>query len=199
MHTLDIIIAIISLLFFILGIKRGMITEIIRLLAMASGFIVGFLYYVDFSHYLQAIRVPSNIRNAISFVILYICAALIVLGIGFVIKKAVHLTPLGIVDRILGGIIGLLKAMIITWVVCLSIASFTAKKVQSDFSRSVVYSTFIKLPPVLTLSNITGAQKTIKNILSKGQELDIKEAGEKIKRFHQVVDSAKQVEKSVAK
>jgi membrane protein required for colicin V production len=199
MHTLDIIIAVISLFFLILGIKRGLIGEIIRLLAMASGFIVGFFYYEDFSPYLQVIRVPSNIRNAISFVILYVCAALLVLGIGWLIKKAVHLTPLGIIDRILGGLVGLLKAMMIAWVVCLSISSFTAKKFQSDFSRSVMYSTFKKLPPVLTLGSITDAQKTIKNILSKGPDLDINEAGKKIKHFHQVIDSAKLAEKPAEK
>jgi uncharacterized membrane protein required for colicin V production len=195
MHTLDIIFAIISLLFLILGIKRGLIGEIIRLLAMVSGFVAGFLYYENFSSYLQAVRVPSNIRNALSFLILYVCAALLVLGIGWLIKKAVHLTPFGLVDWILGGLVGLLKAMMIAWVVCLSISSFTAKKVQSDFRRSVVYSTFKKLPPVLTLSRITNAQKTIKNILDKGPDLDVKEAGKKIKHFHQVVDSAKQAEK----
>lgn len=164
MHTLDIIFLIMSSVFIIIGIKRGLIGEIIRLSAMIGGFIVAFLYYPDVSAYLPLARVPLSIKNGISFLVVYIIVALIIIALGWGVKRIVHLTVLGWVDRVFGAAIGFFKAAMIAWVFCLSISSFPVERVENNLTKSLVYRTYKNLPHTIKLNNIIKYRSTLKKL-----------------------------------
>lgn len=165
MHTIDIIFAVIGIIFIIIGIKRGLSGEIVRVLAMVLGFVIALLYFNEITPYLSALRVPLHIKNAIAFFLLYASVALLILFIGWVIKKAINLTVFGWIDRILGGCLGVFKTLIIAWAVCLSIASFPVKRLQSDLSNSIIYSTYQRLPSTLHLKAVLGAKEAVRSLL----------------------------------
>jgi len=176
MHTLDIIFAIIGIVFLFIGIKRGLTGELFRIVAMVAGFIAAFLYYNEVAKFLTGIKLPLHIKNAIGFFLLYLAVAVLILLVGWLIKKVINMTVFGWVDRLLGGGIGLFKAAIIAWAVCLSISSFPSKTVRSDFSKSVVYSTYKKLPQNFHLKAMLAAKDSVRSFLQfrKHESIDKK-------------------------
>jgi len=123
--------------------------------------------------------------------LLYIIAFLFVLLIGWVVKKAVHLTPLGWVDHIFGGAIGLLKALIIFWVVCLSVSSFPKSADRFHAARSHVYKTYKKLPDALKLVYLTGVRDALKKNVDKDVPRKVLQAKKAIEDLKDKVDSVK--------
>jgi uncharacterized membrane protein required for colicin V production len=164
-HTIDIIFAVIGVIFIIIGIKRGLTGEIIRVVAMVLGFIIALLYFSEITPYFSVLKVPQHIINALAFFIVYAIVALLILLAGWLIKKAINLTPFGWVDRILGGCVGVFKTVLIAWVVCLSISSFQVKRLQGDLSHSIIYSTYKKLPPNLHLKAVLATKEAVRSLL----------------------------------
>ena len=70
------------------------------------------------------------------------------------LKKAVHLTPLGWVDSVFGGAIGGVKTVMIFWVICLTVASLPQSKYTGGARRSFVYRTYEELPRTVKLSGL---------------------------------------------
>src|SRR5664279_672487 len=114
MHTIDILFFIACLFFIITGIRRGLIGEIFRLLALVAGFCAAFLFYAEIARYISFGK--PYFPNALAFIVIFLIAALSIIGIGWIIKKIIHLTPLGWADYLFGGILGLAKATFIFWV-----------------------------------------------------------------------------------
>lgn len=178
MHTLDIVFSVFALIFVTIGIKRGFIGEIIRLAAMIGGFLGAFLYYNDFSVLIQFIKLPSYIRNALSFTILYIAIVLSFLTLGWLIKKVVHLTLLGWLDRLLGAMLGLLKTVLLAWIVCLSISTFN--RTEANFNKSGVYRTFKSLPSVMRLTELNRTRNHLRNLIDPNYKEKVKNRVEKV-------------------
>lgn len=179
MHTFDIIFSAFALIFIAIGIKRGFIGEVIRLIAMIGGFFGAFLYYNDFSTLIQFIKIPAYIRNALSFTILYVAIALSIIGIGWIIKKIVHLTLLGWLDRLLGAALGFLKTVLLAWIICLSISTF--HKIEINFNKSVVYSIYKSLPSTMRLSELTRTRANLRKLLDPNYKEKVKNRVEKVK------------------
>jgi len=167
MHTLDIIFLIISSIFIIIGIKRGLIGEVIRLSAMIFCFIVAFLYYPDLAARLSLAKIPLSIKNGISFLIIYIVTALVIIASGWGFKKIIHLTVLGWIDRVFGAAIGFLKAVLIAWAFCLSVSSFPLKRIENDFGKSLVYRLYKNLPHPVKLNGIIKYRSALKKLKEK--------------------------------
>ena len=102
---------------------------------------------------------------------------LIIIAIGWALKKIVRLVLLGWLDRMLGALIGLAKTALIAWAVCLSISSFPAKSIQSDFQKSYVYRSYKKLPEALSLKGITRTRSSIKGLQQKNLTKRFKKQG----------------------
>ncbi len=179
MHTLDIVFSVFALIFIFIGIKRGFIGEIIRLVAMIGGFFGAFLYYNDLSIVLQFIKLPSYIRNALSFTILYIAIALSFIALGWLLKKIVHLTLLGWLDRLLGALLGFLKTVLIAWIVCLSISTF--HRTEANFSKSTVYQVFKSLPSTMRLTELTKTRNHLRKLIDPNYKEKVKNKVEKVK------------------
>jgi membrane protein required for colicin V production len=51
-----------------------------------------------------------------AFIIIFVVVFLVVSIGGRILSKVIHFTPLGIIDRILGGVLGLIKGLVICFV-----------------------------------------------------------------------------------
>ena len=170
MHTFDIIILIIISIFVIIGIKRGFIVEVFRLFAMIGGFVIAFIYYKDISHFIPLSKIPLQVLNGIAFVLLYIATAVGLLCIGWGLKKLIHFSLLGWIDRLLGACVGICKALLIAWVACLSISSFPLKRIQHDFGKSFIYRYYKHLPSSFELDGITKVRDTLRKIAASEKQ-----------------------------
>ena len=169
MHVLDIIIAVITALLIFTGLKRGLIGEVVRLSAMIVGIFIAFLYYQDLAMHppLRLIQVQPVIRNALAFIVIYCLCAVAIIIAGWLIIKIVRLTPLGWIDRLVGGGIGLLKGSLIAYVICLSISSFPLRRIQNDFNNSLIYRGFKSLPKGFCLKSLLHNRARIRTMFDK--------------------------------
>lgn len=190
MHTIDILFLITSIFFIIIGIRRGLVGEVFRLLALIAGFCAAFLFYTE-----AAACIPFGkpyIANALAFIIIFLIAAVIIIGIGWVIKKIIHLTPLGWVDQLFGGAIGLVKAMFIFWVVCLSFASFPATVKKMKVNKSIIFSTYKKIPLALKLDAMLQVRDSIKKGMGLNIPAQLQKTRDQVEKLKSQVDSVKQ-------
>ena len=104
MNWLDIVIAIISIIFGILGLWKGAIRASIAIVGLIVGIALA-------GHYYQSLALSLSPEGAawsgIAAYAIILIATLVVAGIiGWIIAKIVHVTILGWVDRLLGLLIG---------------------------------------------------------------------------------------------
>jgi uncharacterized membrane protein required for colicin V production len=152
MQILDILFIAAAAFFVFTGSRRGLIGEVFRLAGLAAGFIAAFLYFQKLGN-LFGFSQPQ-VANAIAFTIIFLAVLLAVICTGMLLKKAIHLTPLGWVDSLFGGVIGGAKAVLIFWVICLSCAALPPTKFISGARRSIVFQIYKKLPPTAKLAGL---------------------------------------------
>lgn len=193
MHILDIILTILGIIFLFLGIKRGLIGELIRLLAMTVGVIVAFLYTHEVIQWscIKNLHLQHELKQIIIFLSIYLICAIIIVLIGRILKRIVHCTPLGWIDRILGAVIGLLKTGIIAYVVCLSISALPIRWVHDTTNDSFIYSTYRTLPASLSLKSLLKKRTNLRTMSKKKPAVNTISMTKKLEHFKTIVDSTK--------
>lgn len=110
MNSFDIIVLLLLTWGFINGFRKGLIIEVSRFLALIFGLWVAFIFSREASLFLaNYIDTSPQILNGISFLLLFV---LIVIAISIVAKamtKILKLAALGLLNRMLGGVFGVLK------------------------------------------------------------------------------------------
>jgi uncharacterized membrane protein required for colicin V production len=193
MHTLDIFFLIGAAFFVFVGIRRGLVGEIFRLAAIIAGFFAGFLYYPDLAAVLNI--ASPYLSTAVSFSIIYIAVFMLVLGAGWIVRKIVHLTPLGWFDYLFGGIIGLAKTAIIFWIICLSFATFPASMKKFHFKHSLVYKAYTALPAMMKIDRMIEVRNSLRKTSDRSVPKTITNTRKGIEQLKHKVDSAKKVER----
>ena len=118
MNTLDLILIIILALAFINGLKKGLVSQITGLISLLLGIWISSKFMIPVSDWLsQYIETTKNIINIISFLIIFI---VVILGMNFIAKiveKCLNIIMLGWLNKLLGGVLGLLTGIIIIGVI----------------------------------------------------------------------------------
>ncbi len=157
----DMVIGVIAIVFGIIGAKRGLIREVFRFAAFLIGFFVAFLYFRDLQGVMGGFAQNRQLVAATAFIILFIAVFLVVTLAGYLLRKFTDTVSLGWVDHVCGLIFGLLKVGVIAWAACLSIESLPVKKVQDEFSRSVVYNGYKAMPKSFNLDSMEKMRRDI--------------------------------------
>ena len=125
MNYLDIIIAIVLLLFALKGLRRGIIIEVVTLLAFGAG-IYGAMHFSDFTaaHLQDFMEINPNYLNTIAFVLTFIILVVVVNLIGMLVAKAVKSLNLGFFDRLGGFLFGIIKGVLLCSVVLMVLNNF---------------------------------------------------------------------------
>ena len=92
------------------GFRRGLLLEVISLVALLIGIIGGLKLLNEALPVMRGIF--GDLFGILPFFTFLVVFALIILGVklvGLLVKKAIDFTPLGIVDYVLGGVLGALK------------------------------------------------------------------------------------------
>lgn len=118
MSWLDIVLAIPLLWFTYKGFKNGFIIELASLAALVLGIYLAMHFSFYTEEYLRDnFEIAENYLYIVSFAITFIIVALLVFIAGKIIHKLVSIIALGFLNRLLGGIFGLLKTAIVLSVI----------------------------------------------------------------------------------
>jgi len=115
MNSLDIGILLIASVFFIRGIFRGFVFELVTVVGLILGYIISITYLSLLAGYILTFfpSVPETVVNPISFFILFVGTNLLLRLVSNIITKTLKIAMLGWLNRFLGGLLGMLKSVII--------------------------------------------------------------------------------------
>ena len=152
MNYLDIIIALVLILFGIKGLRKGLIIEVASLLAFGVG-IYGAMHFSDFtaSHLQDFMDIKPQYLNTIAFVLTFIILVVVVNLIGRLIAKLIESLDLGFFDKLGGFLFGVLKGVLLcsTFVLVLNNLQWTGIIKEEVREGSFLYQHVEKTVPYL--------------------------------------------------
>jgi len=161
MELVDIVSFIIIIGFLLWGMKKGFIREISEI----AGLIIAFLL----SMY---IPIKLNIglwKYLVSFLIYFL-----ILSIGFtILSRIVNKTPLALIDKMLGALVGMIKGLIIIIILFLIISVMPEPNNYKTLEGSVFYNITLGIKPVLKgflQRKMTGLIPEKKQLLPNGRK-----------------------------
>ncbi|MDY6950893.1 MAG: CvpA family protein [Thermodesulfobacteriota bacterium] len=127
MNALDVVICLIGGFCLIRGIFRGSIREITSIVGVFVGFYGAYTYYPLLASWLSEFIVNQPYLNIISFLLAFIIVFLAVGLVGVILKQLLKGAKLGWSDRILGAVLGSVKAALVVSVLLIPIMTFLPK------------------------------------------------------------------------
>ncbi|WP_456324319.1 CvpA family protein [Desulfonauticus submarinus] len=124
MNFLDIVFIIIITFFLLRGIYRGLVQEVSSIVALFLGFLLANKYWQNVLPYVEKILPPSSWTNVISYFVVLLGVMLGVYIISTILKHILKIAFLGWLDKIAGGSLGLLKAIILCSIILMIMTSF---------------------------------------------------------------------------
>ncbi|MBN1199150.1 MAG: CvpA family protein [Bacteroidales bacterium] len=118
MQVIDIVILVFAGLMVILGFRKGLIISLATLVAL----ILGIYAAVYFSHFASGILksafdISSSYLPVISFSVTFLAVLIAVLLVGKLIEKVVSVIGIGFLNHLAGGLLGLVKSVLILSVI----------------------------------------------------------------------------------
>ena len=125
MNYLDIIIAIILLLFGVKGFRKGLIIEVVTLLAFAVG-IYGAMHFSDFTaeHLKEFMEINPKYLNTTAFVLTFILLVILVNIIGRMVTKLIQAMNLGFFNKLGGALFGIAKGVLLCSIMVMVLNNF---------------------------------------------------------------------------
>ncbi|MDX1760753.1 MAG: CvpA family protein, partial [Christiangramia sp.] len=158
MNTVDIILSLVLLYGLVRGFFRGLLTE----LASLIGIVAGIYGAVHFSHFLGEILSrhvdwETQYINLISFAITFVIIVFLVSLAGKMLTKVAAFAALGIVNKLLGGVFGLIKSAFVASVIIMFFKA-TNERIEivedKTLEESILYDPVQSIAPVILPSII---------------------------------------------
>lgn len=110
------------------GFRKGLIFEVCTLLALALG-IWGGIHFSDYvaDYLIERFNTDTELMPVLSFGIVFIAIVILVHLLGKLLEKVINLTALGVVNRILGALLGMAKVGLVISVLLLIVNRLSPK------------------------------------------------------------------------
>jgi membrane protein required for colicin V production len=177
MNGLDIAILCILGFTLIRGIMTGLVQSVSGVIGAVAGFYGAYFYYPVLAKFLGKWVEPGSVLNIASFFVIFCAVVIVVTIIGRLLKWVMKIVFLGWVDKLGGGLIGLLKGGIIVAVLVIALTSFLPPKssVLKNSSLLPYVSGFSEVmmelvPSDFKSSSFSVNMETIKKLREKAEE-----------------------------
>jgi len=117
MTSLDAVFIVVFVIFFARGIWTGLVSQLAFLAALVLGFAAAGSFYEKLSPLTLKFVDHPKAAFFVTFALLFLLVYLIVIFTGRGLKRVVKISMLGWVDRLMGGVLGLGKALFLTTLV----------------------------------------------------------------------------------
>lgn len=153
MSVLDIILLALLLLGLIGGFRKGFFVEVASLVALIAG-VYGAIHFSNFAGDFLMDKVDWNEKtvNIIAFAITFIVIVLVIALAGKALTKLADFAALGILNKLLGALFGLLKMAVILSVILIIFDSFNTTLPfadEEDLEDSTFYEPIKSLVPTI--------------------------------------------------
>jgi membrane protein required for colicin V production len=152
---LDIIIAIPIILGIILGVMRGLIKEVLAIVGIILGIVVARIYAGDAAAWLQQVSTwDINLLKPIAAFFIFIAVAIVCNLLARLLTKLFKLISLSWVNRLVGGLFGAAKWILIVAVIitCIDMLDGVLHFIQPELKQSsVLYPYALQLTQTLKL------------------------------------------------
>ena len=140
MHWLDIVILTIILFFFLIGVSRGLIRQIFSLAAITGGIICGLIFYDVAGKFLMDKNLVQTASSSllIGFILVVILSFIIIQIVGWFASKVIGKLKLGWLNRLAGGVVGILIGIVVTFFL-VTWLNLSVLKSNSELNKSVLF------------------------------------------------------------
>ncbi|MUP44998.1 CvpA family protein [Gramella sp. BOM4] len=172
MNTVDIILSLVLLYGLVRGFFRGLLTE----LASLVGIVAGIYGAVHLSHFLSdfltsQVNWKPQYINLISFAITFVIIVVLVSLAGKMLTKVAAFAALGIVNKFLGSIFGMIKSAFVASVIIMFFKA-TNERIEivedKTLEESILYEPVESIAPVILPSIIKQVKE--RDLLEKDPE-----------------------------
>ncbi len=123
-NIIDILILVILALFTFFGAKRGLISEVSRIIGLIAGFVLANQFHNEANQFLQQWIDNVPVRNVISYLVIFIVVVFAVSIVASILQKFFEFILLGWLNRLLGLLLGFIKGLLIVSVLIFIIEAF---------------------------------------------------------------------------
>lgn len=97
----------------LISLFRGFLRETISLVTWIAAIIVGIRFMPQVSDWFKASIASPGLRNVLAFIALFLAVFILGTIVGVIIKRCVDATGFSIVDRLLGGVFGAARGVLL--------------------------------------------------------------------------------------
>jgi membrane protein required for colicin V production len=124
LNILDIIIIVILFLSIAFGLIKGLVRELLSMAFFIIAVILSFLFYHDLGNLLSKSIGDKEVSNFTGFIVIFTVVLIIGSIVTYFVKKVFVIGPLKPIDRILGGVFGFLRGILISGVIVFGLIAF---------------------------------------------------------------------------
>jgi membrane protein required for colicin V production len=168
MSTFDIVILVLLLFGFIRGLMKGLFVELASLIALIAG-VYGAIHFSYFAggYLINYVDWEEKYISIVAFAITFIAIVVVISLMGKMLTKIADFAALGFLNKLLGGVFGILKIGVILSIILIIFDKlnrnlpFVDKEVTKD---SLLYEPVRGLAPMLFPDFLTVVEKEIDEI-----------------------------------
>ena len=137
MTVIDIAVLVIVGISILIGVLRGLVREVLALLAWVAAFLAANLLTPEIAKLLPQAMGKEEIRLLVSFVGVFIVVLIGLSMLAILASKLVRIVGLGPSDRVVGGVFGLARGVLVVMILVL-LAGLTALPHQAVWRNAVL-------------------------------------------------------------
>ena len=125
MQTIDIIISVLLVIGLISGLRDGLVKQVAGLAGLIGGLLLGRAFYVPVGEWLgTTFGISAEAAGLTAFILIMVVVPLLFSLVGWLVSKLLSVICLGWINRILGGVVGVLKFALFVGIVITGIEFF---------------------------------------------------------------------------
>jgi membrane protein required for colicin V production len=137
---LDFLFALIILVSIGFALLKGLVREIASLVALIGGFILAVHYYSVPAAWLSAVSRNESVADLFGFLIIFLGCILVGALVSLIVNRFLKAASIKWVDRLLGGVFGLLRG----WAICsIMVIALIAFPIREDSMAKSVLSPYL--------------------------------------------------------
>lgn len=125
MQTIDVIIAVLLVMGFISGLRDGLVKQVVGLAGLIGGLLLGRAFYLPLGDWMAiTFSISTEVARVAAFIVLLIVVQLLFSLAGWIVSKLLNIICLGWINRLLGGLVGVIKFALLVGVIITGIEFF---------------------------------------------------------------------------